>query len=132
MGLRAPSLKNADWEVSGRKKLSTMQSLGSRRSVKVILWKVDGSALAEVGESGKGGSSSRIALWKRIMCISPSGRMKDGPPGTSLPETTDSAEEEDDMMYLEKSTWSDNVSPKLQQQQQTATFGMRRWPQGWV
>jgi hypothetical protein len=61
--------------------------------------------------------------------------MKDGPPETSLPEATEATEateeEEDDMMYLEKSTWSGNVGPKLQPQQ-TATFGMRRWPQGWV
>lgn len=122
MGFRAPSLADMDsFEVS-RKRRPVMHM----RSVNVIMWRVDGSAVVAAHRRTRSADCCTNALWRRMMCA----RRIKGPHHVTEDDAYHS--DSDDRGFLElgqphKAPMLTEIGSKLQ-----SAFNMRRWPQGWI
>jgi len=111
------------FEVSRKRK---PVKLSNARSVNVILWRVDGSAV--VAHSRRTTDCCTNTIWRRMMSARHVSRTKQ----CNSRETGDADDENLDHDFLElgephQSPLMKEVGSKLQ-----SSFNMRRWPQGWI
>ena len=120
MGLIAPSLKDMDWEVSKKRK-QTRMTRDSRKTVKVVMWKMDGSHLSQTSRKQQGRRVCWIAFFRRLMRLPH--KIKSGPVHSRV--SCDSTSEFLHDKVDEKPSWP-GLAIKL-----PSAFRSRRWPQGW-